>query len=360
MRVCHFTSAHDSDDIRVFVKECVTLASNGFEVYFVAPGPSREDQGVKVVGIGDVPEGRLKRMTGFAKTAYKKALELNCDVYHFHDPELLPYGLKLKKKGKTVIYDSHEDVPAQIMDKKWIPAFMRKMVSSWFRSYETRIIRRLDAVVCATPYIAEKMQGRANKIAVVNNFPKLDDIVYHESPFASREGYICYAGNISEDRGDTIMNDVMREVDGRLIIAGEHDAVKNGNVEYIGKQNRTGVNELYKESVLGLCILKPIDNYLNSQPIKMYEYMAAGLPFVCSDFPKWRKVAEESGAGVLTDPADISGTAKLLNSLLGDKDHLQEMGRKGRQYVISNCSWENEGKKLTALYNGFSVGEVTA
>ena len=152
MKVCHFTSAHDSDDIRVFVKECVTLASNGFEVYFVAPGTSREDQGVKVVGIGDVPEGRLKRMTGFSKMAYKSALDLNCDIYHFHDPELLPYGLKLKKKGKTVIYDSHEDVPAQIMDKKWIPAFLRKTVSGMFRNYETRIIKKLDAVVNSYGY----------------------------------------------------------------------------------------------------------------------------------------------------------------------------------------------------------------
>ena len=350
MKVCHFTSAHESDDIRVFVKECCTLADAGFEVYLVSQGDSRDENGVHIIGIGDVPESRRARMTKFAKEIYKKAQSLDCDVYHFHDPELMPYGLKLKKAGKVVIYDSHEDVPAQIMDKTWIPKFLRKFISDSFRNYETKVIKKIDAVVAATPHIASKMEPRANKVAVINNFPKLDDIVYHTGSLADREDIVCYAGGISDVRGDGIMNEVMKKVNGKLLIAGEHDIEERGNVSYIGKLDRSGVNDLYGKSVLGLCLLKPIENYFYAQPIKLYEYMTAGIPFVCSDFPMWRELAQKSGAGIPVDPSDYDKIAEVINGLLSDRRRAEEMGRMGHDYVVDNCSWNNEGKKLIELY----------
>ena len=80
-------------------------------------------------------------MSKFAKMVYLKAKALDCDVYHFHDPELLPYGIKLKKAGKKVIFDSHEDVSAQIKDKPWIPKIIRGLVSSIYKAYETHCFR---------------------------------------------------------------------------------------------------------------------------------------------------------------------------------------------------------------------------
>ena len=108
-RVCHLTSVHSSDDTRVFHKECVSLARAGYDVTLVAPGESREELGVHIVGVGEKPVGTLNRLTSpFVKRAYEAALALDCELYHLHDPELLPYALKLKRHGKTVIFDSHE------------------------------------------------------------------------------------------------------------------------------------------------------------------------------------------------------------------------------------------------------------
>ena len=350
MKVCHMTSAHPPEDVRIFHKECVSLAKAGFEVYLVECGESCIKKGVHIVGLGEKPRSRKARMTGFARTVYEKALELDCDVYHFHDPELLPYGLKLEHRGKKVIFDTHKDVPGQIMDKTWIRKPLRKMVSGLYRSYETHVVKQLDAVVASTPHITEKFRGRAKRVVNINNFPKLDDIVFHETPFADREALVCYAGGISEDRGESIMKNALREVDGQLIIAGDHAVEEQANVRYIGKLDRAGVNELYGRAVLGLCILKPTENYYYSQPIKMYEYMAAGIPFVCSDFPGWRRVAEASGGGVCVDPADLDAIRRAITELLQDRDRAQEMGRQGHDYVIANCTWENEGKKLVELY----------
>ena len=350
MKVCHFTSVHNTADDRIFLKECQSLQKNGYDVYLVGKGESREQEGIHIVGCGETT-GKLQRLVSFSDKVYQKAAQLDCDIYHFHDPELLPYGLKLKKKGKIVIFDSHEDVPAQILDKKWIPEKLRKTVSAAYKKYETHVVRHLDAVITATDHIADQFKGRARKTTVIQNYPKLGDIQFHETPFAQREAIVCYAGGISEDRGEKIMIDAMKDVDGKLIIAGSHEKMQVGDkVEYIGMQDRTGVNALYGKSVAGLCILKPIKNYFYSQPIKMYEYMAAGLPFVCSDFPGWKKIVEDSQSGICVDPSRPDEIGKAIAGLLADREKAQEMGRRGHEYVLSHFTWENEEEKLLKLY----------
>ena len=355
MKICHVTSVHHPEDIRIFHKECVSLAQAGHEVYLVQKGPEYEKNGVHIAGFGEAPKGKLGRMLFGARKAYLTAKKLDCDVYHLHDPELLPYGRKLKRLGYQVIFDSHEDAPAQIRDKKWIPKCLRGLASRLYRAVETFSVRRFDAVVAATPYIARQFRGRSRRVVTINNYPRLDDIRFQTSSFEGRGPVVCYAGGINEDRGEKLMAKAMERVDGELIIAGDHEKMTVGkNIRYVGRLDRDGVNDLYGRSVAGLCILKPIKNYYYSQPIKMYEYMAAGLPFVCSDFPGWRKVAEESGAGICVDPQDTEAMAAAIQSLIDDRDRAQQMGWKGREYVIANCTWKKEEKKLIRLYQKLS------
>ena len=99
-KVCHMTSAHGVEDIRIFHKECVSLAKAGYDVYLVERGESYEKDGVHIVGVGEILKSRRKRMTEGAKKVYEAARAVDADIYHLHDPELLPYGLKLKKQGR--------------------------------------------------------------------------------------------------------------------------------------------------------------------------------------------------------------------------------------------------------------------
>ena len=313
-------------------------------------GDTYDQSGVHIIGIGTHTSGKIRRILFTSKKAYRIAKELDCDVYHLHDPELLPYAVKLKRHGKKVIFDSHEDVPGQLKDKVWIPRLLRKVVAFIYRNFETHVVKKIDAVVTATDHIAKKFKSRACFVITINNYPKMDDIAFHESPFDQRGSIVCYAGGINENRGEKIMHEAMKGVPGELMIAGKHVIEDKDNVHYIGLLNRAGVNDLYRQSVVGLCILKPIENYYYSQPIKMYEYMAAGLPFVCSDFPKWRKIAEESQAGLCVNPSNTDMIREAITRLLTDRALAQKMGAKGRRYVVENCSWESEEKKLIELY----------
>ena len=147
IKVCHMTSAHEEEDIRIFRKECVSLAEAGYDVYLVERGDSYDKNGVHIVGVGEIPTSRLKRMTEGAKMVYQAARALDADIYHFHDPELLPYGLKLKKAGKKVIFDSHEMYTEQIREKPYLPHWFARLLSHAYGKYESHVLGRIDGLV---------------------------------------------------------------------------------------------------------------------------------------------------------------------------------------------------------------------
>ena len=105
-KICHVTSVHPADDIRIFHKECGSLSNAGYEVYLVAPEILNHIRnGIQIIGVLNKPVSRLQRILFYTKRVYKNALWVNADIYHLHDPELLLYALLLKKKGKIVIFD---------------------------------------------------------------------------------------------------------------------------------------------------------------------------------------------------------------------------------------------------------------
>ena len=107
--ITHLTSAHPRYDTRIFFKECISLAKNYKVNLIVADGLGDEEKNtVYIYDVGKV-EGRLNRIFKTTKKVLQRAIELDSDVYHLHDPELIPIGLKLKKMGKKVIFDAHED-----------------------------------------------------------------------------------------------------------------------------------------------------------------------------------------------------------------------------------------------------------
>lgn len=359
-KVCHMTSAHPSKDIRIFYKECVTLAKNGYEVVLVSQGPDCREKRVQIKGIGNPYASRLKRMLFAGRNVYKKALKEDADVYHFHDPELLPYALKLKRKGKKVIYDSHEDVPRQILVKTWIPTGLRKIVSVAYEKYEKKVARKIDGVVAATEHIRDIFLKAGCKVVVdVKNYPMLDDIECHIDDYEYRKKVICYAGGVTEQRGITSLVKAVENLDVELQIAGDlgEDYKEKliqlegwRKVKYLGYLDRKGISELYNQSRIGMVVLKDTPNHRYSLPIKMFEYMAAGIPVIASSFSVWRKIIEEEKCGICVNPNDINQIKNAIIHLLEDEKTAKTMGNNGRHAVCEKYSWNQETEKLLKVY----------
>ncbi|WP_138261935.1 glycosyltransferase family 4 protein [[Clostridium] hylemonae] len=359
-RVCHMTSAHDSRDVRIFHKECVSLAKAGYDTTLVVPGKSFDRDNVKVIGVMKKSNSRLYRMLFMARLVYKEALAVNADIYHFHDPELLPYALKLKKKNKIVVYDSHEDVPRQILAKTWIPLKMRTFVSKRYEYYEKRIARKLDYIVTATDHIANIFRRYNCKAGAIKNYPLLSDIHCKNNDYNRRERILCYAGGITEQRGITQLVKMMEYVDAELQIAGaiEQEYKKEleqlpgwGKVKLLGYLSRSEINDLYNRSLIGLVVLKNTPNHRKALPIKMFEYMAAGIPIVASDFEVWKDIIERSECGISVDPEKVEDIGNAVNKLLADREASLKLGKNGREAICREYNWGIEEEKLVDIYS---------
>jgi glycosyltransferase involved in cell wall biosynthesis len=365
MKICHLTSVHSHTDTRIFIKECRSLARAGYEVHLVASGaPDSFVDGVNVHGVKKGRSGRLKRMTKTANEVYKKALEIDADVYHFHDPELIPIGFKLKKRGKKVIYDVHEDVPRLILIKHWIPSILRRPISIFVEQYENNIAKNFDVVVTATPFINNRFKSLGCNAVNINNYPIIDELYTPRVDWSKKAHAVCYVGEISKARGINEMVEAIDKTNAVLLLGGtfsdpndkENVQKKKGwsKVRELGFLNRKQVSEVFQQAMAGLVVLHPTINYIDALPVKMFEYMAAGLPVIASNFPLLKDIIEEHKCGICVDPLNISEIAQAIQWIIDNPDKSKEMGLRGRKAVKEKFNWESESKKLIAVYQGLT------
>lgn len=360
-RVCHMTSVHPWDDVRIFHKECCSLAEAGFDTHLVAcASDSRKIDGVTVHAVPRAGGGRLGRMFGTALRVYRAARALNADIYHFHDPELLPYGLLLRWQGKRVIYDAHEDVPRDILSKPWIKPLLRHAIATMFERFENFSARRMSAVVAATPHIARRFALLNARSLDINNYPMQRELLSDVKPVDAGRT-VCYVGGISRSRGAIEMIAALEHVDARLILAGKIESstleaelrAMPGwrKVDYRGLVTRAEVRNIFAQSQLGLLLFHPDPNHVDAQPNKMFEYMSAGLPVIASDFPLWRELIVTADTGICVDPSDPIAVGRSIAALLDDASRLQRMGASGRAAVLQTYRWEPQAARLIGLYD---------
>jgi glycosyltransferase involved in cell wall biosynthesis len=280
-------------------------------------------------------------------------------VVHLHDPELLPLGLLLTWYGLTVFYDAHEDVPRQILNKHWIPGPVRPLVSWAFESFENFVANRLAGVVAATPHIAERFRSINPNTVDINNYPLPEELAPAGS--LARKRQVCYVGGISRIRGiRPIVEALPLLPEVRLVLCGnfaEADFEEElralpgwDQVDYLGHVDRDQVRKVMAESVAGLVTLFPIPNYLDSLPIKMFEYMSAELPVIASDFPLWKTILDDAEAGGCVDPKSPQAIAGAIRELLDAPQTVDARGKSGRMAVLTKYNWPTEAAKLIHFY----------
>ncbi|WP_167859292.1 glycosyltransferase [Paenibacillus cymbidii] len=362
MKICHLTSVHHYPDPRIFFKQCRSLAAFGHEVHLVTTGAEDgERDGVRVHGVAAAKGGRLSRFTGTMRRVYREAIRIDADAYHFHDPELIPVGLLLKRRGKAVLYDVHEDVPRDIMLKKWIPRPIRGLVSAGVARLEAFAARRFDAIVTATPKINERFQTYNPRSVNLNNFPLLEELKFTGEFSDKRDDTICYVGYITEIRGIFQMVEAVGKAEARLLLGGKFSYPEERRragelpgwerVEYIGWLGRDEVARTLSAASAGLVVLHPTDTFVESLPVKLFEYMAAGIPVIASHFPLWKQIVEGSDCGICVDPLNADDIAWAIRRIVANPEEARRLGRNGREAAERRYNWEQEALKLRRLYD---------
>jgi glycosyltransferase involved in cell wall biosynthesis len=362
-RICHITTVHPANDTRIFIKECHSLSKAGYEVFLIAPETPMSLTGTPV-NIKFIPKehGRFLRLIRGQWHALKEALKLKASLYHFHDPELIFMGLILKIMGKKVIYDVHEDLPRQILTKEWLPTWSRKFIAPIAEVIEWVGTKIFDGVIIVAP--VQQHRFPYHKTIMVQNFPIREEFLESNSTnYSKRPPHFAYIGGITAIRGIKEMVKALEYIDNsqvNLILAGEFSAEKlfkevksyHGwdKVQYEGLVNRNKVAEILGKAKAGLVVLHPAPNYINSFPIKLFEYMSAGIPVIASDFPLWRHIIEEAKCGLFVDPLNPKKIAKAMEWILDHPEEAQKMGENGLKAIETKYNWNNECRKLILFY----------
>lgn len=361
MKVCILTTVHPAFDTRIFHKQAKSLVGAGYDVTLIAQHDKDEVvDGIKILALPK-PRNRFLRMMGMWRV-FKLAYAKNADAYHFHDPELLPIGLLLKffTKGK-VIYDVHEDYPNSILYKYWIPFHLRKAVSYIFNIIEKAIAYSLDLIIVVNNDMADKF--RKGACITIWNYSILE-IAESECEYNSCSPTLIYVGGLSEERGISEIVQAMDFLDTsrsvKLILCGEFGTQSYRRkvtglwgykkVEYLGYVEPENVPLQMARATIGIACLHPVRNYMYMPTTKVFQYVAAGLPVVVSNFPKWKEFIEGINCGIVVNPLDPQEIARAVGYLIEHPDEARRMGENGRKAVLEKYNWENESKNLLAIY----------
>lgn len=362
--VCHVTSVHPRYDVRILHKECVSLARHGFAVALLVNDtlPDEKFENVEIISTQFKPRNRFDRMFISKKRIRNLMREIDADIYHFHDPELLPEAAWIKHRGKTVIFDFHEDVAQQILFKTWIPKCFRVIISNLYAKYERNMARKFDALISVTPKIVEKLKRIHKKTIMVTNFPIVteDFSVYRSEKIRA----LCFAGVIAEDWSHDVIIRAIESIDDvEYILAGSGSSVYIDQlkklkgwekVRFLGKIPHNEVKEIYDEAMVGMALLgfrTQVGDEGTLGNTKLFEFMAAGLPVICSNNRIWSEIIQKHECGISLDPEDIGEISNAITKLIESPSLALEMGTNGRYAVKHEYNWKTQEKKLISLYN---------
>lgn len=365
-RVVHLTTVHHPYDPRIYHKECTSLQKAGYDVTLIAQKASSKSTANRQ--INHIPiktyASRIKRMVLGSVEAYKKAKDLEADVYHFHDPELLPVGWLLKKKSNVVIFDIHEDYITSILQKDYLPKPFKKLVANMYRFMEKILIRKMDLCLAEKYYKDIYPSG----IKVLNYPTTNDKLLNARRDKGTIQDKVLYTGNVSHVRG------AMEHA--KLPKINEHVAVHfigkcpkdlaEEMKDVAGKQKdrlsfkgidtfveKEAIEDAYVNSnwLAGIALFPPTEHYKKKELTKFFEYMAAGLPVICSDFPVWKQFIEKYECGLTVDPYNDTEINQAIEYLRGNPEIARQMGEKGKQAVKSELNWDSQADKLVTWYD---------
>lgn len=367
MKICHVTSAHNRYDGRIFLKQCTSLAKK-YDVTLLCCDTLGDEvkNNVKIKSINRKFNNIFERMFLSKKYLKNKCLEIDADIYEFHDSELLSLAKYMKSKGKKVIFDSHEDYPALFLEREWIPNVFRKILKIIYEKYEIKVLKKFDYVFCASDHIKNRIEKSNNNCEVIPNFPILDSIKKNRNK--SKKIIICFAGGIGKDwNHETIVNAIQNMDNVKYLIAGNckeeymNELKKidiNNKVEFLGRLKYDEVKEMYSKSDIGiaLCSYRPNIDYKNGSIgiTKIFEYMMFELPVIFTDFKIYKKINNKSQFGIAVNPYSVEDVKKAIRCFQKDNTKMVEYSKNGRNLVVTEYNWNVLEEKLFMIYDNLS------
>lgn len=360
-KICHLTIVEQKHLPRI-KKEGKSAYAAGYDVYVVSGGDTFVEFGIHYYGVPFHYVSRLK-MYRYAKEIVAKGLEIDAEIYQLHDPIFLLFAFSLKKKGKKIIFDSHEFYGLQIKEKQYIPKMFRNSIAWGYMFVEAYICKRIDAVlqVCTVEGI-NYFSNRCRKFVFISNVPELSVFVPDNNVTFNGRDSIIHVGGLTHNRGITHLIEALNCLSVKLKLAGNYESESYlcklmqlegfKNVEYLGYVPNDKLPDIFKKCFAGVATLLNIGQYsrIDTLPTKCYEYMSMGLPVILSNTPYNVALNEQLGFAVCVDPANPAEIQNAVIFLQKNPILAKQMGERGQSAVRMHFHWGVEEVKLLDLY----------
>ncbi len=386
------SSLHGLYDDRIYWKEAVSLKKHGYDVIHVSTGDEDSDQvskeGIRLIQVRkiryfrnpylDIIFRKLTARPGIYGKMFRICAATHADVYHFHDIQINRIAGKLKRlpHAPKIIYDVHEDFADLLVSQYPKPGLMRMLArcyGAWLNHWELSKASTCDYIIGAVEHICKKFKpiARWNRIAVICNYTTLQPA--NLKPYELKKYDAIYCGQINPFRGamqiagavalvkqqmpgiqvlllGPVPDVRFREKLSRFIAGNElqknvilHEPVPYGEID-----------GFYQDSRIGLGIFLPASIFYYGIQIKTFEYMAYGLPLVCSNFGNIDRIVRDTGTGITVDPLSPAEIGDALVRLLNDHALYLEYSMNGMQAVAKSYNWKTEERKLLGIYRGLT------
>lgn len=363
-RVLLLSTVHPSADSRIMYKIVPSLQSH-YEVFCALPNvPAGLQNKLHLINLPKF-QRLLPRILLVHPAVLFKCLWLRPDIVHIFVPELIPLALVFQWAGAKVVYEVQENLFKKFAIKRYNNGLVFKRL---FRFFDRLARRRFHCIFTDDAYL-EEYHDLAKPRAVIHNYvslPVMDSLAHERVPTHRPE--IFYLGVVSMERClDTMINAMAMlknsypdchlhlfgpvrvskaELEG---IAGYGDA--RDHITFHGYTSQQLVLPYARQSVAGIALLKPVADYPESFPTKLFEYMALKLPVITSYFPVYRQLVERPGCGFCISPYDPEALCRALESCINENALRLQMGNNGRNAAETLYNWTTEETKLLSFYN---------
>jgi len=368
MKILFIATSFSRYDSRIFYKQATALAKLGHSITILCSDqqPKEVIGSITIISTKKPLNRRLLRFLFSYKIISDAIKNVDFDIVQINSPENLLLVKKFKKNGKKVIFDSREDYPAYISEKHWIPIIFRKLVARNYEKYENKIIENIDAIITATPYLAEKMEKKHPHVYMVTNYPIISEMTMHNRNNNSKD--LCFYGYSS---GDDMHFNVLKAISNipdtryHLLLGnnGKHanSIIKLAKKLHIGDRvfiyNRVPFKEIpifLEKGAAGIVLKRYAANYGYKRGslgvIKFFDYMANGLPVICTDFDEWKTIVEKYRCGLYVNPYDVTAIQHAIEQIVNFPESTKVMGDNARKAVEIEFNWATQEKKYLLIF----------
>lgn len=360
MNILHISTAHEPEDVRVFQKECVSLADSGYSVSLLVPcESSNRVSGVDVINL-PAKRGRLFRFVVLPFLAFFRALMMNADLYHVHDFELWPVAVLLRVFGKKVVVDIHEDVPAQIIQRDWIPYFSRRILSTLANFLENNLSRFVSGLVVVDNSLYKRFMRYQENVVIVRNYPIVEHFKCNSEASNDEQPFNVWSlGGATDERCvDIIISASEQFQPGEIFVAGGVNGSYHefgwdkSSCSYVGLLDKHKVKQVYQQASVLIVMFSDLPNHQEIKSNRLYESMLAGKPVIVSNLNNWQEFINRYKCGIAVDPCSSNSLSSAIQFLRDNPDAAKEMGIRGKTAVQLELNWASQ---FTALNNFYQV-----